>query len=132
MGKRAILIVGLPGSGKTFLGKRFETKGFYLIDDPKDLSFLSLNKNKIVIADPHLCSEKNRTIAIDKLKKLGYHVKALYFENRPDKCKKLIAYRNDGRIINGFGSFHYVIPDKAVVISIYENNNYGNNSVTNY
>lgn len=122
MGKRAILIVGLPGSGKTFLGKRFESKGFYLIDDPKDLGFLRCSKDKIVIADPHLCCERNRIRAVDKLKSLGYHVKVLYFENRPDKCKKLIKHRNDGRIVNGFVSFNYVIPKGVRVISIYEIN----------
>ncbi len=120
MGKRAILIVGLPGSGKTFLGKRFESKGFYLVDDPKDLTFLQRAKDKIVITDPHLCSVKNRSFAIDTLKKLGYHVKVLYFENRPDKCKKLIKHRNDGRIVNGFESFNYVIPDGVKVMSIFE------------
>ena len=120
MGKRAILIVGLPGSGKTFLGKRFESKGFYLIDDPKDLEFLRCGKDKIVIADPHLCCERNRILAIDRLKSLGYHVKVLYFENRPDKCKKLITRRNDGRIVNGFASFDYVVPKGVKVISIYE------------
>lgn len=120
MGKRAILIIGLPGSGKTFLGKRFEAKGFCLIDDPKDLAFLQQDKDKIVITDPHLCSEQNRISAIAKLKSLGYHVKALYFENRPDKCQKLIRYRNDGRVVNGFGVFNYVIPVGVKMIPIYE------------
>jgi predicted kinase len=120
MGKRAILIVGLPGSGKTFLGKRFESKGFYLVDDPKDLNFLQHAKDKIVITDPHLCSVKNRSFAIDTLKNLGYHVKVLYFENQPDKCKKLIKHRNDGRVVNGFESFNYVIPEGVKVMCIFE------------
>lgn len=67
----AILIGGLPCSGKTTLAKT-KYKDYFLIDDPKDFGDIekSFKKDKIVITDPYLSFMENRNEAI---KKLGPH-----------------------------------------------------------
>lgn len=112
---KATLIIGLPGSGKTFLGKQFVN----FIDDPTELPFPSAEE--VAIADCNLCNPNVRQRAVDHLTKLGYNVSCVYFENNPDKCFNNVKFRNDGRnvradILNL--SKIYVIPDDVVPLEI--------------
>src|SRR4051812_2697359 len=117
---KAVLIIGLPGSGKTYLAKeRYVPVGYILIDDPKELPELKV-KGDVVVTDPHLCKKSIRDNCIKFFENLGYSVECIYFENCETKCKKLIALRNDGRVIESFQSFCYTIPSWIIPVPIYE------------
>lgn len=121
---QCLLIIGLPGSGKTHLAQNYISKGFELIDDPRDknrINYCIKNKIDIVITDPHLCSVSNRKKAIDYLELAGYNVKCLFFENNIEKCKNNLKFRNDGKVIDGLESFRYVIPVGEIVMTIWQN-----------
>jgi predicted kinase len=120
----AILIVGLPGSGKTHLANtKYVPKGFLLLDDPRTKDELIEHLRTgvdLVITDPHLCKHNFRNIAKDLLESWSYQVEFVYFENNPEKCRKLIKHRNDGRLIERFESFQYTIPTDVTPLAIYE------------
>lgn len=124
---KAKLLIGLPGSGKSFLGKLIsEETGAVLIDDPVSLDpikALALEGKDLVIVDPHLCNASVRVKAIDTLKQYGYtDIDVQFFENDAEKCLRNIEYRNDGRIISrsGLESFHYTIPLGVPTIKIWQ------------
>jgi len=119
---KAILIIGLPGSGKTHLAKtKYVPDGYVLLDDPSVLPVMDkiLFKN-IVVTDPHLCKENIRKNCIQFFEDVGYTVECIFFENNPTKCRKLIELRNDGRVIGDFKAYNYTIPDGVEVLEIYE------------
>ncbi len=124
--KEVVFIVGLPGSGKTYLAnKEYVPRGYYLIDDPsrmgntKEALHAMSKYDKLVICDPFLCSERKRQLA--EIIFEGWNIKWIFFENDPEKCKELIALRNDARIINSLDVFQYTIPDGTEPLKIYEN-----------
>lgn len=105
MDKSIILIVGLPGSGKTYLANQLSNEN-RIFDDITSLDELSSNDN-FVITDVNFCDKNILSVAIDKLNKLfPYHsVEIIYFENDPDKCRNNVIYRckefNDCRNVEG-------------------------------
>ena len=119
---KAVLIIGLPGSGKTHLAKT-KYVDYTLLDDPNVLPTMSgiLFKN-IVVADPHLCKESVRNSCIRFFEDVGYIVECIYFENNPDKCRRLIEMRNDDRVIGDFKAYNYSIPEGVVPLEIYQPN----------
>lgn len=126
---KAVLIIGLPGSGKTYLANtKYVPLGYILIDDPSNNeesyqllnNHLTITKNDVVITDPQCCNESIRISCIRLLKLLGYTIECIYFENCQEKSKKLIELRNDGRIIKTFQTFNYTIPENIIPLKIYE------------
>ncbi len=119
-----ILIVGKPGSGKTYLANtRYVPKGYILIDDPIfDLEirlFLSKNIN-LVITDPWLCLEKNRESAIKFFNQYNYNINWIFFENNDEKCFKNLVHRDDGRKIKNLDVFNYTIPEGIKPLEIWQ------------
>lgn len=131
-----ILIVGLPGSGKSRLANRINQDNggkFTIINDPKDFKKIEDNIHKdLIITDPHLCFEKNRQSALQKIKDLNPNCKIewIYFKNDPEQCLINSNVRNranqisfkpvkkvDGFIKN-FSQF-YTIPDGAFVVDVW-------------
>jgi RNase adaptor protein for sRNA GlmZ degradation len=102
---KIIVIIGLPGSGKTILGKQLESKGYYFIDD---ISVCGLNKfldaieykiDKIALADCFLCREKDREKCAAFLTKYTDNIEWIFFENNTQKCCLNVDRRNDGRLV---------------------------------
>lgn len=126
-----IIIVGLPGSGKTYLAnKEYVPRGYILIDDPSSETFdvgkPQLDKAKnYVICDPHLCSSSAREMAILIFEKLGFEVKYIYFENNVNKAYSNIKNRNDKRKVSintiKWFSENYTIPNRVKQLKIWEN-----------
>jgi hypothetical protein len=103
--RTVVLIVGLPGSGKTF----FAHENFpdaVIIDDPRDFGADLPDDfpDTLVITDPHLCRVEILKVAVPMLMarydipKVGL----VFFENDPDAAKANARLRNDGRKVEDF------------------------------
>ena len=119
MGLKVVLLIGLPGSGKTYLAQHeYAPKGYLVVDDPKtieeiqtvlDLAYTSKAPG-VVLCDPTLVMAGHREKAFEYLKLCD--VECVYFENDPVKAQMNCTNRQDGRVINlRFFSSFYDIPD---------------------
>lgn len=119
-------IVGLPGSGKTHYIKNslnIQIPNSLVIDDPKDTFDISRGierGGRMIIADPWLCDPSIREKALNKFVELGnWGYDVYFFENNQEKCKRNIAYRNDGRVITDLDVFKYELPKYTSTIKIW-------------
>lgn len=115
---KVICIVGLPGSGKTYLANKIksEDNSFVIFDDISlhhkndSLSLIDAIKNKrnVIIIDVNFCKKYVRDLAEIKIKSIDdkAFIEWIYFENNPDKCKINIKYRSEV-----FGDNRNVISD---------------------
>ena len=100
---KVILIVGLPGSGKTHLARKLvQNQGLKLFDDIDSLDqlFCALkNQESCIITDPNLCDPSIRAKALKILKENFEELTLewIFFKNDPESCRKNVAFRNDGR-----------------------------------
>ena len=135
-----ILIVGLPGSGKSELSKminRDNDNKYHIIDDPKnfDTDIKPYLDRNLIITDPALCFEQNRESAIKYITSLVSDVKIdwIFFENDPESCLlnsknrniKLVREGKPQRKVSAFIknlNRFYTIPKGSNVISVYKNN----------
>ncbi len=130
---KVILICGLPGSGKTHLGKRLaEETGFDFIDDVSPTHMNQLKEilesgRNCIISDPNFVLEHTRKLALGYLTRFSKtEVEWIFFENNPSQCMKNVVKRNDGRMVVGFidtCSKQYKIPDGAKIVKVYSNAN---------
>ena len=129
MNNKIILVCGLPGSGKTFLGRNLSQEmGFEFIDDITKESFprfheLLSNNQSVIISDPKFTHTKIRNEAIKYLKQFeGLTIEWIFFENDPKQCVRNINVRDDGRdVVDFVKSFSrlYKIPDSAKTIPVF-------------
>ena len=105
------VIIGLPGSGKTFLGKQLsvEKKIHFFDDVSKHNSIKAMEeyvqtKEDFIIADPLLCfpDAKRNFDNWVKNNASSYVVKYIYFENDPESCLENVEIRDDGRDVENF------------------------------
>ena len=103
MKKTLTIIIGLPGSGKSHIMKKFED---HIIFDDFIGSFYDgklikalLQNNKVCSSDPRMCLSDIFNRFINKI--LQYIKKSeiylILFENDPEQCLKIIKYRHDGK-----------------------------------
>lgn len=129
MNPKVLMVVGLPGSGKThYVLNLLKTshQGYLMFDDINDthqfIDGLSKNKNCIVV-DPHFCADKPRELAHRIAKFYLAEVEWIFFENDPEQCLKNVLVRNDGRLVQGFikqYSKKYTIPKDAKIIKVFK------------
>ena len=105
---KIICVGGLPGSGKTYLGKSIAEKyGYILFDDINNKTITTLKEalkdNKsVIITDTYFCLLEDR-INAEKLFKLicpACEIEWILFENDPETCRKNVEFRNDGRKVD--------------------------------
>ena len=129
--KKIIIIVGLPGSGKTTLIENMKELGDLLLDDisRRKTPFEDLvaaihdpNAKRIIVSDPLFCHRGNQIDIHDQLKTYPVHLDWIFFENDPQQCLINVQHRNDGRDVNGFiyeVSGVYFIPENSHVIPVF-------------
>lgn len=100
-----IILVGMPGSGKTFHIQNYY-KDYVAYDDIMffDKSKLNRNDKKVVFATPYFCNKNILEEFVLNIEVFynSKNIKVMYFENNYDKCLKNIKKRNDGRACFGF------------------------------
>lgn len=123
------LIIGLPGSGKSYFLNEFLDDSWTKIDDPKTtddpLKDFPLNIDKLAVVDPWFCNKTVLKSAIETLliRYPNAEFDYVYFKNEPEQCKINVSIRNDGRKVNGFIDMFsklYEPPDTA--IGVYNGN----------
>jgi hypothetical protein len=109
--KRFILIMGCPGSGKSFLANNLhkEIPNSIVIDDislikPNKIPSLTDGYSYAIISCPLCCERTYRERFVRKLKALfepdTVAIDYLFFENNPEQCKLNIDLRSDGRKVD--------------------------------
>ena len=98
---KVTILVGLPGSGKTYYGKNLAKSkpNSILIDDPKALDSIFnalVSYENVIIADPNLCRPEYRNTA-EKI--LSPNITWVFWENNPKKAWENVKNR-DERIIS--------------------------------
>ena len=103
----------MPGSGKTHLGKELSKvdESIYFFDDAsargKDLvEFLdrvSQEIGTVIVADVNLCEPLERDSAVEFIRMFNPDTQFewIYFENDPEKCRRNVSLRCDGRNVEG-------------------------------
>ena len=124
-----VFICGLPGSGKTHLGRQM---GELFLDDicqtcGKDRLKDDFPTKTVIVADPSLCRSLNRIVAeeIVKVCHPNCEVEWIFFENNPEQCWQNVRNREDSRIISRHSIFdlsrHYQVPPDVKVLSVWKN-----------
>ena len=130
---KIIFLVGLPGSGKTYLGKQLESDSNIFIDDISKCGLkllqdaLTNNYKSIIIADCFLCKRSERILALNFLQNNYYsgEIEWIFFENNPEKCFRNVDKRADGRAVKGLIkhlSGQYIIPHDSKIVEIKNEN----------
>ena len=137
MKNNIIILVGLPGSGKSRMAKQINIDNgnkYKVIDDPKSLENdikPFINKD-LIITDPALCFESNREKAEEFFKEFAPDAKIdwIYFENNPEQCLinadirnrtlriSMKPTRNVDSFIKNLHQF-YTIPEGTNVVSVW-------------
>ncbi len=127
-----IVLIGLPGSGKTYLGTLLQAEMYQSIflDDLSQNGGLEVllqaadKEENIILSDVNLCYEDIRSQA--ELLFLQYfpnhEVEWVYFENDPEACFENVRRRDDGREVGDTIKMLtkvYKIPDNVEVRKVY-------------
>lgn len=125
---KAIIIVGLPASGKTTLANNLIKDNCFMLFDDVSVSeklFSDMNdhiksQKDLVITDPYICLKNVQDVLKNKL--IGYDIEWIYFENDPNQCLINASFRDkkvDGLIKNL--SKQYYMPNQVVPMKVFSN-----------
>lgn len=144
---KVTFIVGLPGSGKTYAGRKIAGDGLFLDDlsllhqaDAMDELASALRTGPVVVADCYLCLFINRLCAQEKVQDIAkangqdLTIEWIYFENDPEACRRNVRRRKHGgdkREVEGMIkllSGHYLVPEGVKTIPVWEPHDVGHHS----
>lgn len=97
------LIIGLPGSGKTYLANELSTSQSVVVDDITSIDQLPIDVNELIITDVNFCDDQILRRATKMLCDLYVDVEIdyIYFENDSTAARKNVVYRDDDRNVEG-------------------------------
>ena len=105
---KVVCLVGLPGSGKTYVAHHeYASRGFLVVDDPGSKNGPSPlvirdaieSGQDVVVCDPNLVRQSARDAAETLVHAWGGALEFVYFENAPEKAEANIRSRDDGRAV---------------------------------
>jgi hypothetical protein len=100
---KIILLVGLPGSGKTTYGRSLGVPFFDDLTQNGGVESLKFERDTIAISDFALIFESSRRLAEAILRRHageGVEIEYVVWENNPDACWQNIRRRDDGRVLH--------------------------------
>lgn len=136
---RVILLVGLPGSGKTTWGESFiksNPKSVFLDDISiltnnareyiDNIKKINVDDSNLIISDVYFCQAKVREMAISIIKEIFPNslLEIIFFENSPQKCLANVESRmkkGDDRKVSEMIrilSKEYQIPQNEIVLMV--------------
>ena len=97
------LIIGLPGSGKTWLANELAEPTTAIIDDITSLDQLPDDAEELIITDVNFCDSTilNQATAILRERYGSISIERVYFENDAALARQNVERRNDGRNVEG-------------------------------
>ena len=122
-----ILVIGLPGSGKSYLLAHVPEPEDIILDDFNDMTSLPATipeGSRLYIASLHLCVSWESSISVLQGRYEKCSISTIFFENAPEKAIRNVHSRNDGRVISDayirWISRNYKIPPDQEIWKIYE------------
>ena len=127
---KCIVIVGLPGSGKTTLAYQLakEIVTAVVIDDTKTKKEIEslLSEETVILTSPLFCKKKSQDRLAEDLQSLGItQVEWIFFENEPSQCKKNASRREEKNVTQSINylSKCYHIPEGVVTRPVFKGQN---------
>lgn len=124
-----IIIIGLPGSGKSALSSEYELQGYKIYDDfleryyESDLIMDLQHNIKLCINDPRLCNFYNfKRIYNDIMKRTfltNCNIKIIMFENNLFLCEQNIRKREHNSDINKIKRLTTSIMHFSIIYHVY-------------
>lgn len=118
-----VIIIGLPGSGKTFESEYYKSQGYEIYDDFLSTIYdgrllRSIKCNvKVCINDPRLCYFPTYNRTISQIEKINKNISLILFKNEPEKCIINVSNRKYvDKIINNIEQY-----SKFYDIELYDN-----------
>ena len=117
---KIIIVVGLPGSGKTYYAKSLNIPMF---DDISDLTVLPETSESFVVVDVN-CMRASIACKAESI--LGgmypnHEIEWVYFENDPVKALCNVEYRDDGRrVSNAIKMFSTIYNPPSSALTIWQ------------
>jgi hypothetical protein len=120
-------IVGLPASGKSFLGNTMKGDHSAFVDDPTNLDWLSseeiLGCSHLIITDPSFCNYSilEKANALINTTFQPSSIETIYFENDPEQCKKNSLMRENKKVTGYIDLLTglYEIPQDVIPRSVF-------------
>lgn len=104
-----VILVGLPGSGKTYFGKSCDAPFFDDITQNGGVDYLFNNlsdkNDRVILSDYGFIFADTRKNVVNTLQEKfpGCLIQWIVWENNPEQCWINIQHRNDGRNISRAG-----------------------------
>jgi len=98
-----IVVIGLPGSGKSHLAKeikdKYPEKDFYIVEDAEYNKCAGMfKKNNMILADGYIIDISYFNAIMRDFTKENVEFSCYYFENNPEKCRINIESRKNHKI----------------------------------
>jgi hypothetical protein len=117
---KVVLLIGLPGSGKSTYGKSLIKENVYFFDeDLFKINNIPENAEIVIFAHPLFCIKEK----LNQFKeKISCEIEEIYFENDPDQCLTNTENRDGKPCYSSINYLtnQYAIPNNANIKKVYK------------